>query len=172
MRSFILFITVFLFLGLPVGCDTVTGVVQKDEDIDLSKATRATVNGLGIHLSVPDTVAVADSFSVQVVVSNPSQTDRSVTTPSACLVRPGVVSGDIRVPIKGSTLLCAAAITTHHIPAGELEKRRFDMQAVLDTSEGEQSVSPGTYTVQATLNWKINGEEIHHTVTKELVIQQ
>ena len=171
MRSFILFITVFLFVGLSAGCDSVTGVVQNDENIDLNNATSATVNGLGVHLLAPDTVAVSDSFSVQVVVSNPSQTDRSVTTSSSCLVRPSVSSGDERIPIKGSTLLCAAAITTHHIPAGTLEKRQFDMQAVLDTPEGKQPASPGTYTVQVTLDWKIEGNEIKRTVQREILVR-
>lgn len=173
MRSFRLLTTVcLLFFGLLTGCDSFPGVEQDDAEIDLSNATSTTVNGLGVHLFAPDTVAVADSFAVQVAVSNPSNRDRTVTTPSACLVRPSVFSATERVPLKGSMLLCAAAITTHHIPAGELVKRRFDLQAVLDTSEGELPASPGPYTVRATLNWTLDGRSIERSVQKKIVLHQ
>jgi hypothetical protein len=173
MRQLLFSLLLFVF-GLVAGCESITGLGQNGETLDLRGATSATIDGLAVHLFAPDTVAVADSFEVRVVVQNQTDEKQAVTTPSACLVQPGIFDkeGD-RVPFKGSILLCAAAITTHDIPADDTVERRFDIRAVLDTADGEEPAPPGNYVVQTELDWTIGGREIERRDPKrEIVVRR
>ena len=161
-----------LVLSFTAGCDSISGLWQDEDGRDTRGATTMEVEDLAVHLSAPDTVAVADSFAVRVVVQNKGDESRAVTTSSGCLVQPGIFNeiGD-RVPFKGSILLCTGAITTHQLPANDTEERRFNMQAVLDAADGEDPVSSGTYTVRVTLDWAIEGNEIERSVERPLVVR-
>jgi len=154
-----------LLLILVAGCN--------DSFVGAENAATAEVDGLLLQLLAPDTVAPADSFEVRFVVQNRTGEDVAVTTPSGCLVVPRVTDGTgERVPLKGTGILCTAAITTHEIPAGGAVNRNFDMQAVLFTSEEEKPGSPGRFTVEARLDWSIDGEPVALSVIgRDLVVR-
>lgn len=175
MGRFSLPTTVLLVVfGLVAGCDSISGLWQNEGPLDTRTAASATVDGLAVHLFAPDTVAVADSFEVRVVVQNQEDQVQTVTTPSACLVQPGIFDkeGD-REPFKGSILLCAAAITTHEIPANGTVERRFDVQAALSTADGNEPVSPGTYAVRVEFDWTIDGDKAELTaIEREIVVHR
>jgi len=173
MRQLLFSLLLFVF-GLVAGCESITGSEQNGETLDLRGATSATVDGLNIHLFTPDTVAMANSFEIRVVVQNQRDEVQTVTTPSACLVQPGLFDKEgNRVPLKGSILLCAASITTHEIPADDTVERQFDIRTVLDSADGEEPVPPGTYVVQTELDWTIGGREIERREPeREIVVRR
>lgn len=166
MRVLTLTASPFLLFALVVGCD--------DPFVGAENDTTAEVGGLLLRLSAPDTVAVADSFEVRVIAQNQSDDDVAVKTPNSCFVIPHVTDGTgDRVPLKGTGILCAAAITTHEIPEGGGIEKSFDVKAVRYTSEGEDPVSPGRFTLQARLDWTIDGEKVDLSVVgRELVIRR
>jgi len=172
MDRFSLLTPVFvLVLSFTAGCDSITGLWQNGDGLDTRGATTMEVEGLAVHLFAPDTVAVADSFVVRAVVQNQGTEPRTVTT--SCLLWPGIFDGGgSRVPFPGSRLLCGASVTTYKFPPGEVKERRFDMQAVLDTADGVEPVSSGSYTVRVTLDWTIEGNEVERSVERSLVVRQ
>jgi len=166
MRVLNLAVSAFVLFALVAGCD--------DPVVGPKNDATAEVDGLTLRLSAPDTVAVADSFEVRFVVQNRSAGDVTVKTPNSCLVLPRVTDGvGERVPLKGTGIGCLTVITTHEIDAGETIGRSFDVEAALFTSEGEEPVSPGRYTLQARLDWTIDGEKVDLSVIgRELVVHQ
>lgn len=167
MRRVIPFFVLAFGLGLGVGCDGFSSVETGDpaEDPIPEAKTRVTVNpGLNVILSGPDTVAAADSFTVQVTVKNDRDRSVVIETSNSCLFRPGIYTNDKRVPMEGSNIGCATVITHHEIEEGEVHTRTFDMQAVRKGEEGTELVSLGYYTIRVSLDWKMYGETIEDTL--------
>lgn len=166
MKVLNLAVSAFVFFALVAGCD--------DPVVGAMNDATAEVDGLTLRLSAPDTVAVTDSFEVQFVAQNRSAGDVTVKTPNSCLVLPRVTDGvGERVPLKGTGIGCLTVITTHEIPAGETIKRSFDAKAVLVTSEGEEPAPSGRYTLQARVDWTIDGEEVNlSAIKRELVVRR
>jgi len=142
-------------LLLVTGCDSFVGFGSDDDELDTANATTMEVDGLAVHLFAPDTVAVADSFSVRVIVQNQADEKwQTVTTPHSCLVQPGIFNGEgNRVSFRGSWRGCLAVITTHEFPPGDSKKIRFDMEAVVSAAEEEVPATPGLYTLKVDLRW-------------------
>lgn len=172
MRRFGLLVAGVLVVGLVAGCDSILGI-GGDDGRDRRGATTVEVEGLAVHLFVPDTVAVADSFAVRVVVRNQTTEKRALTTPSACLTGTRILDArNERVPFRGSARLCAAVVTTREIPSYTAIERQYDMQAVLDTPDGDQPAAPGSYTVQVDLDWSIEGDDVELSVKEDFVVQR
>lgn len=154
-----------LLLGLTAGCDGLSGLGENGLDAD--NAATATVDGLKIYFSAPDTVAPRDSFEVRFVVLNRTFENMTVVTSNSCLVTPGIFEDTgfgvgARTPFKGSVIGCLMVATEHDIPAGKALKRTFDMQAVLpgyDEREDEPA-PPGHYVIRAGLDWTLGERNI------------
>lgn len=162
-----------LMFGLIAGCDSISGLWQDDGSLDTHTAVSVTVDGLAVHLFAPDTVVVADSFEVRVVVQNRTYADQSIRTPNSCLVRVGIFTREgSRVPFKGSTTGCFDVITTHEIPADDTVERRNNMQAMLSTTDGNEPVSPGTYVVRVEFDWTIDEDKAElKAIEREIVVR-
>lgn len=156
-------IGLILLLGLFAGCDLIGGQTEIGRI-------------LMTQLSAPDTVAVRDPFMVQFTVENHGHEDIVVKTGSCGLVTPGIFADGERVPFKGSGgLICTPINPPYTIPVGEPVARTFNMQAMRHTSEGDEPVSPGTYTIKVELRWKVTrprkGERIEKVLERDLVVR-
>ncbi len=151
-------VAIILLVSL-AGCDALWGI---DDSGDGAEPVTAVVEpGLMLGLSAPDTVAAGEAFTVRFAVQNRTGVEVVVRTPNSCLVLPGVfMLGGDGVPFAGSTWACAAAITTHRIPAGEALTRTLDVQAVRRIPDGTVPAEPGSYTVEVSLSWRIDGEAV------------
>lgn len=158
-------------LTLPVlgGCDLPFGAELGDGDPPPEARDRIVVRpGLEVALLSPDTVATTDSFDVRVRLENTAGRLVRVTTPSSCLVRPGVFSGDDSVEWKGSLIGCAMVITERAIQPGDPQTKTFEMQAVTAGADGEAPASPGEYTVRIQIDWTVEGREVERVLEAPL----
>ncbi len=159
------------FLG---GCDLPFGTEFDDGDPPPEVRDRIVVDpGLEVALLSPDTVATTDSFDVRVRLENTASRLVRVTTPSSCIVRPGVFSGDDRVEWNGSLIGCAMVITERALQPGDPQTKTFEMQAVTTGADGEVPASPGEYTVRIQIDWTVEGREVERVLDAPLrVVEQ
>lgn len=154
------------FLG---GCDLPFGTEFGDGTPPPEVKDRIVVRpGLEVALLAPDTVATTDSFDVRVRLENTAGRLVRVTTPSSCLVRPGVFSGDDRVEWNGSLIGCAMVITERALQPGAPQTKTFEMQAVTTSADGEVPASPGEYTVRIQIDWTVEGREAERVLSAPL----
>jgi len=154
------------FLG---GCDLPFGTEFGDGTPPPEVKDRIVVRpGPEVALLAPDTVATTDSFDVRVRLENTAGRPVQITTPSSCLVRPGVFSGDDRVEWNGSLIGCAMVITERALQPGAPQTKTFEMQAVTTSADGEVPASPGEYTVRIQIDWTVEGREAERVLSAPL----
>ncbi len=159
-----------LLLGLLVGCDAfgLDGPPPNSEPHPLRTADSTVVGpGLQITLRTPDTVALGDSFRMQLQTENPTGHPVSVISGSACMYRFGIYEGDETVPVEGAGRVCAAVQTEISVMPG-VRTRRYDLQAARASSNAAP-VSPGAYAARAALSWRIDGAAVKDTVETTIV---
>jgi len=110
--------------------------------------------GLSVSLTVaPGQVNQHGSFTVQLDVTNTTDEIIRVVTSHGCLAIPNVLRDGKRIPFKGSSWGCTAAITTHTLPPGETRLRTWEMRAELyaeHAGDVDGAAAPkGLYRVQA-----------------------
>ena len=94
----------------------------------------------------PLDVAQRDTFTVRLIVRNPTRDTVRVQTPSSCLALPYVERGGETVPFAGEEGGCAAVQTTHTFIPGETRTIAWELQAEL--ADG-RPVPTGMYVARA-----------------------
>jgi len=159
-----------LLLGLLVGCDAFDpdGPPPNSGPYPL-RAVDSTVVGPGLQITLrtPDTVALGDSFRMQLRTENLSEHPVSVVSGSACMYRFGIYDGDETVPVEGAGRLCAAVQTEISVMPG-VRTRRYDLRAARASSDATP-VSPGAYAARVALSWRIDGTAVKDTVETTIV---
>jgi hypothetical protein len=109
---------------------------------------------LDVSITVePGEVGQHEAFMATLRIVNPTDQTIRVVTGSGCLATPSVVRDGRRVPFRGSSWLCTAAITTHTFPPGAIRVLTWEMRAELYAEHpGDAAGAPapsGVYRVQA-----------------------
>lgn len=167
--------TCFVLILLVAGCELPFGASSENEiATGFEKKDQVTIEpGLEAQLLGPELVAAGDSFRVRFHLKNITTSTIRFRT-GGCWGRPAVFSGEERVPMVGSLQVCTLELLHWKLSAGAERTRDFDLKATMNASMGSPKVvgpaEPGTYTLQAKLDWTIYGQKIDKRLEGELEV--
>jgi hypothetical protein len=170
-------ISILLFIVLVLaGCELPFGA-QSGKEIasGLEQKDQVTIEPglLEVLLFGPDRVVPGDSFRVRFQVENNMTSPLRLET-GACWGQPEVFFEGEQVPMVGSYQVCTMQLLRWELSAKDTRTRDFDLKAAMNDASGspEESgrASPGTYALQTTIDWRVEGREIDEQLEGEFEV--